>query len=257
MKVLKTIYEGEHMISIHGLTKSFGKLEVLKGIDLEVKKGEVVVVIGPSGSGKTTFLRCLNILETPSAGKIILNEAAADFSNSVTKKEIDLIRRQSGMVFQSYNLFPHKTALENVMEGPIIVQKVPKEKAREKAEQLLNKVGLGDKLDFYPFQLSGGQQQRVGIARALAIEPQVMLFDEPTSALDPELIGEVLQVMKDLADEGMTMIVVTHEMRFAQEAADVVIFMDKGKVIEKDKPSVIFSNPKEERTKQFLNLITQ
>ena len=244
------------MISIQGLNKSFGELEVLKGIDLELNKGEVVVVIGPSGSGKTTLLRCLNILEVPSAGTIILNEEKVDFSKKVSKKEIDSIRKQTGMVFQHYNLFPHKTALENVMEGPVIVKKVSKEVARKKAEQLLEKVGLGDKFDFYPFQLSGGQQQRVGIARALAIEPQVMLFDEPTSALDPELVGEVLQVMKDLAQEGMTMVVVTHEMRFAQEVADAVIFMDKGKIIERDRPSVIFSNPKEERTRQFLNRIT-
>ncbi|MCG7335645.1 amino acid ABC transporter ATP-binding protein [Sporosarcina sp. ACRSM] len=244
------------MISIQGLHKSFGELEVLKGIDLELEKGEVVVIIGPSGSGKTTLLRCLNILETPSAGTISLNGQKADFSKKVSKKEIDAVRRQSGMVFQQYNLFPHKTAIENVMEGPVIVQKVPKETARKKAEQLLRKVGLGDKLDFYPFQLSGGQQQRVGIARALALEPEVMLFDEPTSALDPELVGEVLQVMKDLANEGMTMVVVTHEMRFAQDAADVVIFMDQGKVVERSGPSEIFTNPKEERTRQFLNLIS-
>lgn len=244
------------MISIQGLHKSFGELEVLKGIDLELEKGEVVVIIGPSGSGKTTLLRCLNILEVPTAGTISLNGQEADFSKRVSKKEIDAVRRQSGMVFQQYNLFPHKTAIENVMEGPIIVQKVPKETARKKAEQLLRKVGLGDKLDFYPFQLSGGQQQRVGIARALALEPEVMLFDEPTSALDPELVGEVLQVMKDLANEGMTMVVVTHEMRFAQDAADVVIFMDQGKVVERSGPNEIFTNPKEERTRQFLNLIS-
>lgn len=245
------------MISIQGLTKSFGELEVLKGIDLDVRKGEVIVVIGPSGSGKTTFLRCLNILEIPTAGKISLNNEVVNFSGKVSRKEIDLIRRQSGMVFQSYNLFPHKTALENVMEGPIIVKKVSKEVARQKAKHLLEKVGLVDKVDFYPFQLSGGQQQRVGIARALAMEPQVMLFDEPTSALDPELIGEVLQVMKDLAKEGMTMVVVTHEMRFAQEVADKVIFMDNGRVIESDRPDVIFNNPQEERTRQFLNVIKQ
>jgi len=185
------------MISIQGLTKNFGEFEVLRGIDLDVNKGEVVVVIGPSGSGKTTLLRCLNILELPTLGKVEINEQSIDFSNKVSRKEIDLIRKQSGMVFQSYNLFPHKTALENVMEGPVIVKKISKESARQKAKKLLEKVGLGDKLDFYPLQLSGGQQQRVGIARALAIEPRVMLFDEPTSALDPELVGEVLAVMNE------------------------------------------------------------
>lgn len=244
------------MISIKGLYKKFGDLEVLKGIDLEVKKGEVVVVIGPSGSGKTTLLRCLNILEIPTAGSITLDGHEADFSKRLRKKEIDYFRSETGMVFQNYNLFPHKTALENVMEGPVIVKKEAKDVVRKKAENLLKKVGLGDKFDFYPFQLSGGQQQRVGIARALALEPRVMLFDEPTSALDPELIGEVLQVMKDLANEGMTMVVVTHEMRFAQEAADQVIFIDEGKVIERNKPSELFTNPKEERTRQFLNLIS-
>ena len=244
------------MISIKGLYKRFGELEVLKGIDLEVKKGEVVVIIGPSGSGKTTLLRCLNILEVPTSGNITLDDHKVDFSKKIAKKEFDYFRSETGMVFQNYNLFPHKTALENVMEGPVIVKKEAKDVAREKAMKLLDKVGLGDKLDFYPFQLSGGQQQRVGIARALALEPKVMLFDEPTSALDPELVGEVLQVMKDLVSEGMTMVVVTHEMRFAQDAADEVIFMDDGKVIERDKPSELFTNPKEERTRQFLNLIS-
>ncbi|KXH87104.1 amino acid ABC transporter ATP-binding protein [Sporosarcina sp. HYO08] len=244
------------MISIKNLHKSFGDLEVLKGVDLEIDKGEVVVVIGPSGSGKTTLLRCLNLLEMPTSGSILLNGHLADFSKKVQKKDIDTFKRETGMVFQHYNLFPHKTALENVMEGPVIVKNIPKEKARKKAVNLLEKVGLGDKLDFYPFQLSGGQQQRVGIARALAMEPQVMLFDEPTSALDPELVGEVLQVMKDLANEGMTMVVVTHEMRFAQEAGNEVIFMDGGKIVERNKPSELFTNPKEERTRQFLNLLT-
>ncbi|HSO58040.1 MAG TPA: amino acid ABC transporter ATP-binding protein, partial [Paenisporosarcina sp.] len=193
------------MISINGLHKQFGDLEVLKGIDLQVNKGQVIVVIGPSGSGKTTLLRCLNILEVPTAGSITIDEQTADFSKTVNKRTVDLLRRESAMVFQHYNLFPHMTALQNVMEGPVIVKKMSKTDARAKAEQLLNKVGLGDKLDFYPHQLSGGQQQRVGIARALALEPKVMLFDEPTSALDPELVGEVLQVMKDLASEGITM----------------------------------------------------
>ncbi|MGE6487055.1 amino acid ABC transporter ATP-binding protein [Paenisporosarcina sp. NPDC076898] len=243
------------MISINGLHKQFGDLEVLKGIDLQVNKGEVIVVIGPSGSGKTTLLRCLNILEVPSSGSITIDDQTADFSKSLPKRTIDLFRKKSAMVFQHYNLFPHMTAIQNVMEGPVTVKKLSKAEARKKAEQLLIKVGLGDKLDFYPHQLSGGQQQRVGIARALALEPKVMLFDEPTSALDPELVGEVLQVMKDLAGEGITMVVVTHEMRFANDVADEVIFMDQGKIIERSKPIDMFTNPKEERTKQFLNLL--
>ncbi|ALC92644.1 arginine ABC transporter ATP-binding protein [Bacillus sp. FJAT-18017] len=244
------------MISIRGLHKQFGDLQVLKGIDLEVEKGKVVVVIGPSGSGKTTLLRCLNVLETPTKGSITISGQTLDFTGkAVPNKAIASFRRLTGMVFQSYNLFPHKTAMENVMEGPIIVKGENKENARQKAALLLQKVGLGDKLDYYPHQLSGGQQQRVGIARALAMEPAVMLFDEPTSALDPELVGEVLKVMKDLANEGMTMVVVTHEMRFAREAANEVIFMDQGVVLERGKPENIFTNPKHERTRQFLNLI--
>lgn len=243
------------MISIKSLHKQFGKLEVLKGIDLEIEKGKVVVIIGPSGSGKTTMLRCLNILEIPTNGMISIEGQTLDFTNPVSKKKIAAFRRLTGMVFQSYNLFPHKTALENVMEGPIIVKGENKGAAGKKARALLEKVGLGDKVDFYPSHLSGGQQQRVGIARALAMEPEVMLFDEPTSALDPELVGEVLKVMKDLAQEGMTMIVVTHEMRFAREVADKVIFMDQGIIVEQGKPEDIFVNPKEERTKQFLNRI--
>ena len=243
------------MISIKSLHKRFDELEVLKGIDLEVEKGRVIVLIGPSGSGKTTFLRCLNVLETPTSGTISIEDQSLDFSQPISKKKIPLFRSLTGMVFQSYNLFPHMTALENVMEGPITVKGESKETARKKAESLLAKVGLGDKLDFYPFQLSGGQQQRVGIARALAMEPKVMLFDEPTSALDPELVGEVLKVMKDLASEGMTMIVVTHEMRFAKEVADEVLFIDGGVIVERNSPSNIFTNPKEERTKRFLNLI--
>lgn len=243
------------MISIRNLHKKFGDLEVLKGIDLDVQKGQAVVVIGPSGSGKTTFLRCLNILETPTAGSVTIDDQTADFSKPFSKKQVTSFRKQSAMVFQHYNLFPHMTALENVMEGPVIVQKQKKADARKKAIQLLEKVGLGDKVDYYPFQLSGGQQQRVGIARALALEPKVMLFDEPTSALDPELVGEVLQVMKDLASEGMTMVVVTHEMRFAKGVADEVLFMDGGKIIERGRPEDVFGNPKEARTRQFLNLI--
>ncbi|MEH6953557.1 amino acid ABC transporter ATP-binding protein [Neobacillus drentensis] len=243
------------MISIKGLYKQFGQLEVLKGIDLVVEKGKVVVVIGPSGSGKTTMLRCLNVLEPPTKGVISIEGQSLDFSINVPRKQIASFRRLTGMVFQSYNLFPHKTALQNVMEGPIIVKGESKESARKKAQALLEKVGLGDKVDYFPAQLSGGQQQRVGIARALAMEPEVMLFDEPTSALDPELVGEVLKVMKDLASEGMTMIVVTHEMRFAREAADEVIFMDQGVIVERNKPDEIFTHPKEERTRKFLNMI--
>ncbi|EZP78672.1 ABC transporter [Parageobacillus genomosp. 1] len=243
------------MISVQGLYKQFGDVEVLKGIDITVEKGKVVVIIGPSGSGKTTFLRCLNVLETPTKGKISIANRQLDFSKSVTKREIHEFRRLTGMVFQSYNLFPHMTALENVMEGPVTVKREKKERAREKAMALLEKVGLGDKAHHYPFQLSGGQQQRVAIARALAMEPEVMLFDEPTSALDPELVGEVLKVMKSLANEGMTMIVVTHEMRFAKEAADEVVFMDGGIIVERGAPEQLLVSPKHERTKQFLQLI--
>jgi L-cystine transport system ATP-binding protein len=243
------------MISVKGLYKQFDQLEVLKGIDLEIEKGKVIVLIGPSGSGKTTFLRCMNILEVPTKGQIKIDEETLDFSQNTSNKQIASFRRQTGMVFQSYNLFPHMTAVENVMEGPVTVKKENKAEVRKRAEVLLNKVGLGDKLDYYPYQLSGGQQQRVGIARALAMEPKVMLFDEPTSALDPELVGEVLKVMKDLANEGMTMVVVTHEMRFAKEAADEVLFLDQGVIVERGTPDQIFTNPKEARTKQFLSLI--
>ncbi|MCA1059646.1 amino acid ABC transporter ATP-binding protein [Rossellomorea aquimaris] len=243
------------MISIKGLTKRFDQLEVLKGMNIEVDKGQVIVLIGPSGSGKTTLLRCLNALEIPNDGTVSIEGTTVDFNKKVSKQELIKLRRKTGMVFQNYNLFPHMTALENVMEGPTVVQKRNKAETREKAIRLLKKVGLGDKVDYYPFQLSGGQQQRVGIARALAIEPEVMLFDEPTSALDPELVGEVLKVMKDLAEEGMTMVVVTHEMRFAKEAADKVFFMDGGYIVEEGSPVEVFENPKNERTKQFLNLI--
>ena len=243
------------MISINGLSKHFGQLEVLKDISLQVEKGQVIVVVGPSGSGKTTMLRCLNLLEMPTAGKITIQDQALDFSKKVGSKEIYAFRKLTGMVFQSYNLFPHKTVLENVMEGPIVVKKQDKTLIQKKAKQLLEKVGLGDKTDVYPHQLSGGQQQRVGIARALAMEPAVMLFDEPTSALDPELVGEVLKVMKELAKEGMTMIIVTHEMKFAKEVADEVIFMEGGYIVERGTPAAIFTAPKEKRTKEFLQLI--
>lgn len=243
------------MIKIKDLHKSFGSLHVLKGMDLEIEKGKVVVLIGPSGSGKTTFLRCLNVLETPTSGTVEIDQKTLNFNGKVAKKEVAAFRRLTGMVFQSYNLFPHMTALQNVMEGPVTVKGIQRETARQKAEVLLEKVGLGDKKEYYPFQLSGGQQQRVGIARAMAMEPKVMLFDEPTSALDPELVGEVLKAMKDLAQEGMTMVVVTHEMRFAKEVADEVIFIDQGVIVERGKPEDIFDQPKEERTRRFLNMI--
>lgn len=240
------------MITITELHKQFASLQVLKGISLQVEKGKVVVIIGPSGSGKTTLLRCLNALEVPTKGSVQIGEVKLDFSKKVERASLPRLRKQTGMVFQSYNLFPHMTALENVMEGPVTVKKENKETARTKAASLLAKVGLGDKLDHYPAQLSGGQQQRVGIARALAMDPQVMLFDEPTSALDPELVGEVLKVMKELALEGMTMMVVTHEMGFARDVADEVIFMDQGVIVEQSAPEQMFSQPREERTRQFL-----
>ncbi|MFY0542571.1 amino acid ABC transporter ATP-binding protein [Brevibacillus sp. H7] len=245
------------MITITDVHKRFGDLHVLRGVSLQVEKGKVVVIIGPSGSGKTTLLRCLNVLEIPSQGSVRIGEVVLDFSKKVEKSQIARLRKQTGMVFQSYNLFPHMTALENVMEGPVTVKKESPSVARAKAISLLTKVGLADKLNHYPAQLSGGQQQRVGIARALAMDPQVMLFDEPTSALDPELVGEVLKVMKELAMEGMTMVVVTHEMGFAREVADEVIFMDQGAVLERGTPEQLFTHPKEERTRQFLQLLQE
>ncbi|MET3193988.1 amino acid ABC transporter ATP-binding protein [Bacillus sp. OAE603] len=243
------------MIKLENIQKRFGELEVLKDVSLNVKKGTVTAIIGPSGSGKTTFLRCINVLEQPNNGKITIDDQTIDFSNNVSKKEIISLRSKTGMVFQQHHLFPHLTALENVMEGLVTVQKVNKEVAKKKATDLLIKVGLEDKINLLPHQLSGGQQQRVGIARALALEPTVILFDEPTSALDPELVQEVLKVMKELAEEGMTMIVVTHEMRFARDVADEVIFMDGGYIIEQGHPSEVLEKPKQDRTKQFLRLI--
>jgi len=240
------------MIHIRHLSKRFGNLNVLRDISLDIEKGKVLVIIGPSGSGKTTLLRCLNLLETPTSGVLRIGDVQLDFSKKVSKEQFIPLRKQTGMVFQNYNLFPHMTALENVMEGPVTVKKMDPALARERAVRLLQKVGLGDKINEYPYQLSGGQQQRVGIARALAMEPQVMLFDEPTSALDPELVGEVLKVMKELAREGMTMIVVTHEMSFAREVADEVIFMDQGLIVERGTPQQVFAQPREERTRQFL-----
>ncbi|WP_301110146.1 amino acid ABC transporter ATP-binding protein [Sporosarcina sp.] len=243
------------MISIQGLKKSFGPLEVIKNADLNIEQGKVVVIIGPSGSGKSTLLRCLNVLETPDSGMISIDGQQLDFNQRVSKKAVGAFRQLTGMVFQSYNLFPHLTAKGNVTEGLTTVKGVSKKDADEIAERLLAKVGLADHMDKYPHQLSGGQEQRVAIARALAMDPKVMLFDEPTSALDPELVIEVLRVMKDLAQEGMTMAVVTHEMRFAQEVADEVIFIDGGVIVERGAPAQIFTNPQHERTKKFLSLL--
>ncbi|MFS0614117.1 amino acid ABC transporter ATP-binding protein [Lederbergia ruris] len=239
------------MITVNDLHKSFGKLEVLKGIDMEIEENEVVCVIGPSGSGKSTFLRCLNLLEEITSGEVII-----DGDNIVDPAvNINDIRSQVGMVFQHFNLFPHKSVLENITLGPQKVKGMSNSDAEKIAQPLLEKVGLSDKAHVYPQSLSGGQKQRVAIARALAMNPKVMLFDEPTSALDPELVGDVLQVMKDLADDGMTMVVVTHEMGFAREVGDRVVFMDEGIVMEKGNPDQIFDNPQNERTQEFLSKI--
>lgn len=245
------------MIHVYNLSKNYGNHEVLKGINLNIYSKEVVVIIGPSGSGKTTLLRCLNGLENPSKGSVEVGGTLinSDMSYKEKKKKVIEIRKNTGMVFQSFNLFPHKTVLENVIEGPIIVKKLSIEEAKALGEKLLYKVGLLDKRDEYPSRLSGGQQQRVAIARSLAMEPKIMLFDEPTSALDPELVGEVLSVMKDLAKEGMTMVVVSHEMGFAREVADRVVFMDEGKIIEEGLPEQLFKSPKTDRARKFLNQI--
>lgn len=246
------------MIEIKNIHKTFGNNTILRGIDLNIQKGQVVVILGPSGSGKTTFLRCLNALEMPEQGTIKFeNEQplAVDFGVNPTKKAILALRRKSGMVFQNYNLFPHKTAVENVMEGPVFVQGKSVAQAKQEAMALLAKVGLADKAELYPYQLSGGQQQRVGIARALAIQPELMLFDEPTSALDPELVQDVLNTMKELANEGWTMVVVTHEIKFALDVADVVVVMDGGEIVEQGSPKALFENPQHERTKRFLHQI--
>lgn len=242
------------MLTVKDVHKKFKDNEVLKGVDLEVNKGDVVVILGPSGSGKTTFLRCLNFLEKADSGTMTFKDETIHL-NHVSKAHISEIRKRTAFVFQNYNLFINKTALQNVTEGLIIGRKVPKQEAITIAKKALDKVGLSDRYDYYPSQLSGGQQQRVGIARAIAVNPDIILFDEPTSALDPELIGEVLGVMKTLAKEGTTMIVVTHEMSFAQEVASQVVFMDGGRVLEKGTPEEIFIRPKEERTKQFLKRI--
>ncbi len=239
------------MIKVTGLKKSFGELQVLKDINQHIKPGEKVVVIGPSGSGKSTFLRCLNMLETPDEGEILIEGE----SITAPKTNVNKIREKMGMVFQQFNLFPHLSVLDNITLAPVKVKKMPKADAEKLAAELLEKVGLADKANSYPAQLSGGQQQRIAIARALAMEPDIMLFDEPTSALDPEMVGEVLGVMKDLADAGMTMLVVTHEMGFAREVASRVLFMDGGYVVEEGTPDEVFSNPQNERTKSFLSKV--
>ncbi|MFF2878220.1 amino acid ABC transporter ATP-binding protein [Gottfriedia sp. NPDC057991] len=244
------------MITLTNVTKSFGKNHVLKGIDLTVKKGEVVAILGPSGSGKTTLLRCINFLEKPSKGEIAIDDFKVDFSQA-SKNEILSLRQKTAMVFQQFNLFKNKTVVENVMEGLIVAKKWSKEAAYKKSAELLEKVGLGNKLDSYPVQLSGGQQQRVGIARALALNPEVILFDEPTSALDPELVGEVLAIIRKIAKEGITMIIVTHEMAFARDVANHVVFMDGGIIVEEGNPKEIFQSPKEERTIQFLKRFSE
>ncbi len=249
------------MVKVENVCKSFGSLQVLKNINLEVDKGEVVCIIGPSGSGKSTLLRCLNHLERITSGRIFIGNEIIDEREAgknqlkISQKKISELCTELGMVFQRFNLFPHMTVLENIMEAPVTVKKTPKQEAEQKAIALLEKVGLVDKRDEYPSRLSGGQQQRVAIARALAMEPQIMLFDEPTSALDPELVGEVLEVMKDLAREGMTMLVVTHEMGFAREVGSRVIFMDNGEIKEEGTPEEIFTSPKNERTRSFLQKV--
>ena len=239
------------MIKVENLKLSFGKNEVLKGINFKIEKGQVISIIGPSGSGKSTFLRSLNFLETASSGTITFGNETFDLSK-INKKDINRLRKNTTMVFQNYNLFKNKTALENVIEGLLIVKKMNKNEAIEIGLKMLEKVGLKDKTEFYPNQLSGGQQQRVGIARAVAMSPEVILLDEPTSALDPELIGEVLKVIKDMVKENMTMIIVTHEMQFAREVSDYVVFMDGGTIIEEGKPEEIFKNSGSERLQNFL-----
>ncbi|MBE0443786.1 MAG: amino acid ABC transporter ATP-binding protein [Psychrobacter sp.] len=245
------------MIQVSNIHKAFGSNQVLKGIDLTIHKGKVVVILGPSGSGKTTFLRCLNALEIPDQGVIAFDDGSltVDFAHKPNKKTLLALQRKSGMVFQSYNLFPHKTAIENLMLGPTVVQGQRKAQAREQAVALLDKVGLSDKANLYPFQLSGGQQQRIGIARALAIEPSLLLFDEPTSALDPELVQDVLGTMKQLASEGWTMVVVTHEINFARDVADHVVLIEDGYVVEEGSAEQMFELSTHPRTQAFLQRI--
>ncbi|WP_347170074.1 L-cystine ABC transporter ATP-binding protein TcyN [Pseudomonas salmasensis] len=243
------------MIVVEKLTKQFNGQVVLNGIDLEVQEGEVVAIIGPSGSGKTTFLRCLNFLEEPTSGRIKVGDIEIDSSRPLNQQQglVRRLRQHVGFVFQNFNLFPHRTALENVIEGPIVVKKMPREAAAELGRKLLARVGPAGKEASYPRRLSGGQQQRVAIARALAMEPEVILFDEPTSALDPELVGEVLATIRSLAEENRTMVIVTHEMSFALDVANRVIFFDKGVIVEQGEAKALFANPREERTKQFLS----
>nr|WP_106783446.1 amino acid ABC transporter ATP-binding protein [Lysinibacillus timonensis] len=242
------------MLEIRNVHKSFGKNEILKGVDLTIDKGDVVVILGPSGSGKTTLLRCINFLERADQGTATFDDITVDLK-SASKKDVLAVRKKTAFVFQNYNLFNNKTAIENVAEGLIVGRKVSKEEAYKISREALDKVGLSEKYDAYPSQLSGGQQQRVGIARAVALNPDVILFDEPTSALDPELVGEVLEVMKEIAREGTTMLVVTHEMGFAKDVAKKVIFMDGGNIIEEGTPHEIFITPKEERTRKFLRRV--
>jgi len=242
------------MISISGVKKNFSKTEVLKGIDLEVNKGDVVAILGPSGSGKTTFLRCINFLERADEGKIVFDGEEFELSH-INRKDVARLRKKTAFVFQNYNLFANKTALENVTLGLVTARHMDKFEAKQKGIEMLEKVGLSDKADNYPIQLSGGQQQRVAIARALATDPEVIFFDEPTSALDPELIGEVLSVMKQLADEGMTMLVVTHELNFAKNVSTKVMLLDNGRVLEMGDTKTFFENPKEERSKEFIRNI--
>jgi cystine transport system ATP-binding protein len=243
------------MIVVEKLTKQFNGQTVLNGIDLRVGEGEVVAIIGPSGSGKTTFLRCLNFLEEPSSGRIKVGDIEIDGSRPLNQQQglVRRLRQHVGFVFQNFNLFPHRTALENVIEGPLVVKKMPRDKAVALGRALMAKVGLAGKEDAFPRRLSGGQQQRVAIARALAMEPEVILFDEPTSALDPELVGEVLATIRGLAEEKRTMVIVTHEMGFARDVANRVVFFDKGVIVEQGEAKALFANPKEERTRQFLS----
>ena len=244
------------MLEVHGIQKSFGSLEVLKGVDLSVEKGDVVAILGPSGSGKTTLLRCINFLEQADGGTMTFDGEQYQFGH-VTKKQVSALRRKTGFVFQSYNLFLNKTALQNVTEGLVIARKMPKKQAEEIGRRALERVGLSDRCDYYPHQLSGGQQQRVAIARAVATEPDIVFFDEPTSALDPELTGEVLSVMRQLADDGMTMLVVTHEMGFARNVSNKVVFMEGGVVVEAAPSKEFFQAPRQERTRAFLQMIEQ
>ena len=239
------------IIEVKGLKKSFGDKEVLKGIDISIEKGEILVIIGPSGSGKSTFIRCLNQLEETTEGEVYVDGEPISGASA----DVNLIRQKMGMVFQHFNLFPHLTIMKNITLAPVLLKKMTEEEAQEKGMQLLTRVGLSDKADDYPASLSGGQKQRVAIARALAMDPEIMLFDEPTSALDPEMVGEVLEVMKELAKSGMTMVVVTHEMGFAKEVGTRLVFIDNGVVLEDGKPREVFDNPKNERTKEFLNKV--